>query len=277
MVAIKPTLIIEDCSALGNISMTAAATAIESLGGYAVSLPSVLLSTQTEGFGVPTRLDTAEWMVDTNAHWSRENIDFSGSVVGYLGREEIIAAVAKILDSRSYSLVVVDPVMADLGKLYPGFDDDYPQQMLQLCRSADVITPNWTELCLLAGMPVEEPTTDRYFAAVAVLRESGVNCQVVVTGIPDGERIACWLADGDDVKVVSTKRLPGHFYGTGDLFAALLYGFLQKGQSLHTAVQSATEALSVAVEETSGGDDADRKFGMRLFELIKCLTRGDAQ
>ena len=47
------------------------------------------------------------------------------------------------------SLVVVDPVLGDNGKLYANFHDSMIKEMRQLVTKADVITPNLTELFYL--------------------------------------------------------------------------------------------------------------------------------
>ena len=47
--------------------------------------------------------------------------------------------------SEKDTLTVVDPAMADNGKLYPAFDSDFPMAMAEVCRRADVILPNITE------------------------------------------------------------------------------------------------------------------------------------
>ena len=63
--------------------------------------------------------------------------------------------------------VIVDPVMADHGKLYPGFDETCAAGMRRLCRRADVILPNLTEACLLTGKPYCESYTERDISGAA--------------------------------------------------------------------------------------------------------------
>ena len=42
--------------------------------------------------------------------------------------------------------------MADNGKLYPGFDNAFVNEMKKLCADADYLLPNITEACFLTGM-----------------------------------------------------------------------------------------------------------------------------
>ena len=51
---------------------------------------------------------------------------------------------------------IVDPAMADHGKLYRGFDDAYAAAMKELCVRADLMLPNITEAAMMTGMPFLE-------------------------------------------------------------------------------------------------------------------------
>ena len=57
---------------------------------------------------------------------------------------------------------IVDPAMADHGKLYSGFDEAYAEQMKALCHRADIILPNITEAAMLSGLPYRE-VMDEYY------------------------------------------------------------------------------------------------------------------
>ena len=63
-------------------------------------------------------------------------------------------------------LVLIDPVMADNGKLYKGFSAAYVATMQQLAHRATVLTPNITEAQLLLD---EKPTTLTDPSAVTAL------------------------------------------------------------------------------------------------------------
>ena len=55
--------------------------------------------------------------------------------------------------ARVGALRIVDPVMADNGKLYAGFNESFPSKIAELCKGADVILPNLTEAAFLLGEP----------------------------------------------------------------------------------------------------------------------------
>lgn len=59
------------------------------------------------------------------------------------------------------------------------------------------------------------------------------------------------LAVGTDAAYrLATPRLPIDVTGTGDVFAALLAGFLVRGESLPRAFERATAGVHVALEQT---------------------------
>ena len=65
--------------------------------------------------------------------------------------------------STGDNLVLVDPAMADNGKLYAAFGPDFPEAMKKDTRSrVDVIVPNITEASLLTGMPYRTEYDESY-------------------------------------------------------------------------------------------------------------------
>lgn len=273
MSRVKPTLIIEDCSALGQISAVAAVTILQALGETTALLPTSLLSTQTEGFGQPVRLMTDDWLARTSRHWQAQRVEFKSALVGYLGSPHIITTVHQLLDQLQPSRLIVDPVMADQGQLYPGLTGHYPQLLRSLCRRATVITPNWTELCFLAGQPVMAPSREHLTKLIDRLSKMRITAPVVVTGVRNGPVIGYWLVEDQHIVYLPEKYFPGHYYGTGDTFAALLTGFLNRQLSLEQAVTAARTALTTAVAETSQLPEEERYYGLRLQALLADLAR----
>lgn len=236
-------------------------------------LPATVLSTQTECLGTPAALTTTRWQQQAARHWSQLPLSFQGALVGYLGSVPAVQTAQQVLRDLAPARLVVDPAMADQGQLYPGLSTGYPETIRELCQAADVITPNWTELCLLTGQPVVEPTAPACLKMARLLRGRGISAQLVVTGVRQGKQVGCWLVQTDQLLFSGADYFPGHFYGTGDCFAALLYGYLTAGADLRTAVAGAERALAVAVRETSLLSDADRQLGMRLTDLVSYLVR----
>ena len=114
-------------------------------------LPSAVLSTHTAGFKGYTFRDLTDDMPKICNHWENENIKFDAIYTGYLGSTKQIEYVERIISStkKENAPCIVDPAMADNGRLYPGFDADFVSAMKKLCARADYIIPNITEACLL--------------------------------------------------------------------------------------------------------------------------------
>jgi pyridoxine kinase len=267
------TLVVEDFSALGQISMLAALNILQAFDIETAALPTTLLSTQTEGFNTPVRLDTQEWMQATSKHWqSIPDLQLHGALVGYLGSVNLMQPVGRLLKKAS-SPILIDPVMADRGALYPGLDPDYPAHMRQFCQSADVITPNWAELCLLAGYqkPIKVDL-DHFKRLLGNLQDQGIHALVVTTGVAVEQKETTLAYDGHEINSFVSKRYPGHFYGAGDTFAALLLGNLLTGQELFSAVKTSCQQLSQAIQETSTYPATERRYGLKLRNLLHLIS-----
>ena len=147
----KRILSIQDISCFGQCSLTVALPIISACGIECSVLPAAILSTHTGGFSGFTFRDLTEDIPMISSHWQKENIKYDGFYTGYLGSSKQIAYVTDIFNtaSKSTSIKVVDPAMADNGKLYLGFDDFFVKQMAKLCQHADYVLPNITEASLI--------------------------------------------------------------------------------------------------------------------------------
>ncbi|KRN37795.1 pyridoxal kinase [Lactobacillus delbrueckii subsp. bulgaricus ATCC 11842 = JCM 1002] len=155
-------------------------------GLQTAALPTAILSTHTGGFGENTFLDLSASLPDIWAHWDKENISFDAIYLGYLGQ-----AASRVWEkgleeySRQGKLILLDPAMADHGRLYRGFDDSYVVQMQLLARQATILTPNLTEALLLLNEPVDFTEVDSHRACVITQRlaQKFALSQVVLTGV----------------------------------------------------------------------------------------------
>ena len=146
----KRILTIQDISCLGKCSITVALPVISAMGVETTILPTAVLSTHTM-FQNFTVKDLTDQLVPITEHWKKEGIHFDAIYTGYLGSDEEIEIVKKIFADfgGDDTLIFVDPVMADHGKLYPAFDEAYAKHNASLCGAADIIVPNLTEACFM--------------------------------------------------------------------------------------------------------------------------------
>ena len=177
-------LTIQDISCVGQCSMTVALPILSACGQETCILPSAVLSTHTGGFSFPAIRDLTDDLPGIQKHWQKEGITFDAIYTGYLGSTKQIAYVEDILATmtRNGGKTIVDPAMADNGKLYTGFDAAYVDAMGKLCAKADVVLPNLTEACFLTGTAYREDMHEQEILAVVDrLHEMGCGC-VVLTG-----------------------------------------------------------------------------------------------
>ena len=158
----KRILTIQDISCVGQCSLTVALPILSACGVETCVLPSAVLSTHTAGFSGYTFRDLTEDMPAIKDHWVKEGIAFDGVYTGYLGSTKQIDYVKEIIAATAKDgVAIIDPAMADNGKLYPGFDAAFVEEMKKLCATADYLLPNLTEACLLTDTEYTPTTTKR--------------------------------------------------------------------------------------------------------------------
>lgn len=265
-------LVLQDLSCLGRCSLTVALPTLALMGVQAVPLPTAVFSTHTGGFGRPARRDLTDFLQETLAHYRALGLRFDAVLTGYLARAEQADLAEQLLAWQSQALRVVDPAMADHGHLYSGLDEAMPARMRALCEHADVITPNWTELQLLAGVsPLSEEAVSEEELSQLCARLPGR--AAVVTGVPLEKGPANAVYEREKVTLFPYKQLPAAYPGTGDLFAAHLTGRLLRGESLPRAAEGATRALSRVIARTLEAGTPPRE-GV-LLELDASSEPGD--
>ena len=153
----KRIVTIQDISCVGKCSLTVALPIISATGVEAAIIPTAVLSTHTM-FKNFTCKDLDDQILPIAEHWKNEGLTFDAFYTGYLASAQQIAKVIKLIEElkSENSLVIIDPAMADNGKLYPAFDEAFPQEMAKLCAIADIVLPNITEACYLTGTPYQE-------------------------------------------------------------------------------------------------------------------------
>lgn len=265
----KRILTVQDLSCLGQCSAAVALPVLSAWGHEACLLPTALLSTHT-AFQNPYILQLPDSIPEIAAHWQRENIRFDAILVGYLGSQREISQVMALTDRllAPGGLCIVDPVMADHGRLYRGFDMDYVAAMEGLCRRADILLPNVTEAALLAGRPYPESLTE---VTVRQLLEALPWERVVLTGaVEDGETTGIAVKEGKDVTFHLHPKAPGAFHGTGDLFAACLTGGMMSGMALKEAAAFAADFTGRCAMETA--KNPAHPYGIRFEPLLGRIT-----
>ncbi len=266
---------VQDISCYGQCSLTVALPILSSWGIETAILPSAILSTHTGGFSGFTCLDLTDEMPKILEHWIREGITFDAIYTGYIGDvrqfDMILKAKAHIL--KPNGLLIVDPAMADHGKLYPALGPEIVAGMRELVRFADVIFPNATEAAFLLDIPYEEDLgRDQVIEILAKLNEMGPQ-NAILTGVSFEEgrlgAVARCKSTGETIEYF-TEKLPQSYHGTGDIFSSVAAAAIMNGRGTAAALKAACEFVVSCIKITA--DDPAHSYGVK-FETVLAGTR----
>ena len=271
-------LTIQDISCVGQCSLTVALPILSAAGAETCILPSAVLSTHTAGFTGFTVRDLTEDIPAIAAHWRREKIAFDAVYTGYLGSREQIAYVRDVFDTllKPGGLTIVDPAMADNGRLYPAFDAAYVEAMKTLSFGADIILPNITEACFLTDTEYRESYDESYIAALLDRLTAAGAKTIVLTGVgyaPDKTGVVV-RKDGE-TRYYEHRKIAKGCHGTGDVYASAFVGALMNGMEAYDAAALAADYTVRCIEVTQGDPDHwyGVKFELELPEFIRMLGR----
>lgn len=267
-------LTIQDISCVGQCSLTVALPILSACGLETAILPSAVLSTHTAGFSGFTCRDLTDDIPAIAAHWLKEKITFDAIYTGYLGSTHQIGLVLDIIRTllKKDAPVIVDPAMADYGKLYPAFDTAYVEAMKKLASSADFILPNITEACFLTGIEYREHYDRDYIDALAKALLKGGAKNVILTGVgyaPDKTGVVV-VRDGT-TSYYEHRKIAKGCHGTGDVYASAFVGALLQGKSAFDAAKIAADYTVACIEHTQG-DDA-HWYGVKFEPLLPGLIQ----
>ena len=239
---------------MGKCSLGAALPIISALGAEAVALPTKILSTHTGGFKGYAELDLTDMMKKTAEHWKSLGIKFGAVYTGYFSKKDQIETALYVIDelAEKGAKIIVDPIMADNGKLYSGFSADFCGDISRLISRADIITPNVTEALLLSKIdysPVQ--TKDMLKEAALRLKDMGAK-RVVITGVSLNENTVIYSYSGIKKDfTLEYEKLPGVFCGSGDVFCSCLTGLVLNNEGYFEAVKKAADFTDRCVKKTA--------------------------
>ena len=250
----KRVLTIQDISCLGKCSLTIALPVISALGVETVILPTAVLSTHTM-FKNFTVKDLSDQIEPIAKHWADEGVTFDAIYTGYLGTIEQIDQIKELIRTfkTDDTLVIVDPVMADNGKLYPAFDMDYVKKNAELCAVADIIVPNITEASFMTGMEYkEEYDTDYIKELLSRLNDLGAGISVL-TGVstePGRTGVMGYDRSTGEYYTYQNRKIDASYHGTGDLFSSTCVGEIMRGKTWQDAMRIAADYTAHTIEVT---------------------------
>lgn len=267
---------IHDLSGMGHVSLNTVIPILSNMGIQVCALPTAVLSSHTQYEGV-RYINLDEQMRDFISHWKALNVEFDAIYSGYLGSVRQIDIVRDFIDDfrRESQLVVVDPVMADNGKLYATFTSKLVTEMRRLIEKADVITPNLTEAAFLLNTDYDPEIGEEEIKNwCKKLTQYGPNT-VIITSVPQNSSklhsaVIAYHKKTERFWKISVDYLPASYPGTGDTFTSVVTGALLQGDSLPIALDRAVNFINIGVRATFG-HDYDPKEGIMLERVLHTL------
>ncbi|MDR2524897.1 MAG: bifunctional hydroxymethylpyrimidine kinase/phosphomethylpyrimidine kinase [Oscillospiraceae bacterium] len=239
MPEIKRVAVINDICGLGRCSLAAALPVLSVLGVQPCPVPTTVLSNQT-GYDSYALLDCEPLLRQFPGEWRKRAFRPDAISTGFfasVGQVEAARALLHEIPPAEDGFLLVDPVLGDNGAPYPVITPPLFDAIAALAQKADILTPNVTEACLLAGErwdafeAADAPAQERLLQSMGEAFLSRGAKLVAITGWRCGGEVRTVLCSAalPDMLVSASPALPGSYSGTGDLFAAALCGLLLRG------------------------------------------------
>ena len=250
----KKIAVINDFSGFGRCSLTVALPIISAMGIQCCALPTAIFSNHT-GYDDFFFDDYTDKMESYFEFWKKLGLRFEGIVTGFLGSKHQIKIVERFLRefTSENSVVVIDPIMGDNGKLYATYTKEMCHELKHILPMADILTPNLTEACILTDTPYSNDTVFTYKQLIHIASSlcSGRTKKVVITGIPDGNMLnnLVYEANGSSC-LLATVKIGEDRAGTGDVFSSIIAADAVNKVDFATSVKKAGDFIVKAVKKS---------------------------
>lgn len=237
---------VHDLCGYGKCSLGVAIPVLSAAGCDVCPVPTGLFSSHTAFPGFYMH-DTTNILQDYINAWKGIGVEIDAIYSGFLGAPEQVDLIRELYAMYPNALRVVDPVMADHGKVYPTYTPELCAAMAELAAGADILTPNLTEAAIILGEPIGDDwagtdiSDEEAHRIVAALVAKGAK-HVVLKGIQrKGENVIRNFVGGIDCETheLSNEYLPYMLHGTGDVYASCLLAAIMAGRTLEEAVRFA--------------------------------------
>ncbi|MBQ8044667.1 MAG: pyridoxamine kinase [Clostridia bacterium] len=283
---IKKVAVFNDLSGFGKCSLTAAIPVLSALGVSPHPVPTAVLTGQG-GYPVFYCKDMTDMLGKYIKAWKANDAKFDAIYSGYLTGPRQIDYVLEFIKEfkKENTFLLVDPVMGDNGRVYSIFSEELLDKMKLLVADADLITPNLTEACLLAGEQYEDVVSvkdsDKLIDKVITIGDrirskSNVKQDVIITGVRTKEEDSMYIYNvgitNEGNFKIGSHMFNKSFSGTGDIFSSTMCGLKLNDVSTSESMNIANEFLYHSIADTmndkvSGNDGI--YFEKHLYKLIK--------
>ncbi|MBR4309337.1 MAG: pyridoxamine kinase [Oscillospiraceae bacterium] len=252
MEAQKKIAVINDFCGFGRCSLAVSLPMISAMKLQCCPLPTSIFSNHT-GYDSFYYTDFTAHMQAYMDQWEKLGLSFDGILTGFLGSVEQIDLVCDFMQrfKGEKTVTVIDPVMGDDGALYATYSPLLAQRMRELLQYADILTPNFTEACILSGREyVADPSEELLLEICQELHAMGPK-EIVISGLECGEDLENFIYTPSKASQVIREHKTGPCRaGTGDVFASILAARAVQGVELARAVEEASAFIAKALRRT---------------------------
>lgn len=248
----KKIALINDFTGFGRCSIAVELPIISTLKVQCCPLPTSIFSNHT-GFDSYFFDDYTDRMERYVEEWKKLDLSFNGICSGFLGSARQISIVKDFIKEfkTDDTIVVVDPVMGDYGKIYSTYTDEMCGLMKELVAGADIITPNITESCILTDTPYTDMLYEKDIVELAEKLSMMGPEKVVITGIVQGTFISnyCYERKKERKKgyFVKALKIGAQRSGTGDIFTSIIAADAVNGVDFHKSVKKASSFIKKCI------------------------------
>lgn len=245
----KKIAVINDFSGFGRCSLAVSLPIISHMKVQCCPLPTSIFSNHT-GFPSFYYEDFTSGMQPFIDEWKKLDLRFSAITTGFLGSSDQINIVKNFFQDfkKDSTLIIVDPVMGDYGKIYPTYTEEMCRKMKELALYADILTPNLTEACILTDTSYKAHFTRKEITGLAEKLSLLGPEKIVITGIPQKSFIAnfCFEKNKEPV-LIKSLRVGTQRSGTGDIFSSVIAADAVNGVPFETSVKKASRFIKKCI------------------------------
>jgi len=249
----KKIALFNDFTGFGKCSVAVQLPVISALGVQCCPVPTSIFSNHT---AYPEYFceDYTDKMQEYIDNWKKIDIDFEGVCTGYFTNKKQVKIVKDFISDfgNENKTIVIDPVMGDDGKPYTKYSMDICEELKGLIEIADIVTPNVTEACLIAGYNYGETVRnkDALISLAGDIKKMGAK-NVILTGIVKADSVFDLVVSGDKpARFVRNERMGSPRPGTGDVFSAVIAANAVNGVEILESVKFAGDFVGHCLNNT---------------------------
>lgn len=272
----KRILLMNDLPGYGKVALSSMIPVLSYMGYEVYNLPTALVS-NTLDYGKFEILETTDYIKNSICVWAELGFQFDAISTGFIVSEKQAKLISDFCreQSRRGSLIFVDPIMGDAGKLYNGVSEKTIENMKELVSVADYIVPNYTEAAALTSMKYQNDFGEKEKEEMlSRLCQIGAKSVVITSAHMNGTNaVIGYDSRTNENFVLPFEAIPGRFFGTGDIFSAVFIGNMLGEKKLQESVQTAMDVVKMLIGKNQQRNKCKYIPVEQYLEEILCLQR----